>query len=108
MARGSAPLALKHVLAQLLATCPEDEVRNGDRALTLAQEVFQQEQTLDHAETLAMALAEVGDFAAAIELQKRIVAESGRQGQSELARRAERWLESYQRGEPVRAPWQGE
>lgn len=107
LSQPSAPLALKHVLAQLLAACPDAEVRDGDRALVLAQEVFQQEQTLDHAETMAMALAEVGKFAEAVELQSQVVAEAKRMGQADLAKRAQSRLEKYQRDEPVRSPWQG-
>jgi len=103
----TAPLALKHVLAQLLAGCPDPEVRDGQRALVLAQEVFQREQTLDHAETVAMALAEVGRFEEAVDLQGRVVAEADRAGLPDVAARARGRLTKYQRGEPVRAPWQG-
>ena len=80
MALPAAPLAFQHVLAQLLAGCPDPEVRDGERALTLAQEVFEREQTLDHAETVAMALAESGRFEEAVDLQGRVVAEADRAG----------------------------
>jgi len=103
----TAPLAFKHVLAQLLAACPDPEIRDGQRALILAQEVFQQEQTLDHAETVAMALAEVGRFEEAIDLQGRVVAEADRAGLSDVAARARARLAKYQQGMPVREPWQG-
>ncbi len=103
----SAPLAFKHVLAQLLAGCPEEEVRNGQRALILAQEVFQAEQTLDHAQTVAMALAETGRFEEAADLQARVVEQADRAGMPEVAKLARARLAKYQRGEAVRAPWLG-
>ena len=71
----------------------------------MAEAVFQADSTLEHAETLAMALAEMGRFDEAIELQTRVVTESERRGQSAVASRASRRLESYQRGEPYRSPW---
>ena len=105
--QSSAPLAFKHVLAQLLAGCPDAEMRDGQRALVLAQEVFQREQTLDHAETVAMALAETGRFEEAVDLQGQVVAEADRAGLPEIAARARVRLAKYQQGEPVRAPWLG-
>jgi len=107
MALPTAPLAFQHVLAQLLAGCPDPEVRDGQRALALAQEVFQREQTLDHAETVAMALAESGRFEEAVDLQSQVVAEANRAGLADVAARARGRLAKYQQGEPVRAPWLG-
>jgi len=103
----AAPLAFQRVLAQLLAGCPDPEVRDGQRALSLAQDLFQREQTLDHAETVAMALAETGRFEEATDLQARVVAEAERSGMAEVVTRAKARLAKYQRGEPVRSPWLG-
>ena len=98
-------VAIAHALARLLATSPDPVVRDGPRAVGMAEAVFQAESTLEHAETLAMALAEIGRFEEAIELQNQVVSESQRRGQAAVTNRATRRLESYQRGEPYRSPW---
>ncbi len=98
-------LELRHALARLLATCPDAAARDGARALALAEEVFRQQQTLEHAETLAMAYAELGRFAEAVEWQRRILAESGRRGATARLGVLEARLAAYERGEPCRAPW---
>jgi len=100
-------LPLKHLLARLLATVPDDAVRDGDRSVELAQEVFDQVTSVDHAETLAMAWAESGDFDEAIRWQQRaldLLPEGADPGQSEAARRR---LEQYQSGQACREPWKG-
>ena len=98
--------ALRHLLARLLAACPEAEVRDGQRAVTLAQAVFQAEPSLDHAETLAMALAEAGQTADASQLQRRVVEELERAGAPPaLVARARARLGTYESGQPARAPW---
>ena len=100
-------VALTHALARLLATCPDVEIRDGQRAVTLADSVLRSGFSFEHAETLAMALAEMGRFDEAVNLQSRIVAEAQRLGEMDVAARAERRLAAYQRGEPLRAPWKG-
>ena len=55
--------AFAHALARLLAAAPDDRVRNGQRALTLVQDMLRNQQpTPDVGETMAMALAEVGQY----------------------------------------------
>ncbi len=51
---------LSHALARLLAACPDRTVRDGARALPLAQAVWQAQPTAAHARTVALALAELG------------------------------------------------
>jgi tetratricopeptide (TPR) repeat protein len=98
--------AISQSLARLLATCPDDSVRDGARALELAREVMQEQQTLEHAETLAMALAEVGDFEGAVELQRQIVAQRQQlPGETPAVERSRRLLEIYMAGGKARAPW---
>ncbi len=63
------------------------------------------QQTLDHGETIGMALAELGRFEDAAEWQGRIVADAERQGLNELLPSLRARLFQYQRQEPVRAPW---
>ena len=64
---------IAHVLARLLAAVPDPTLRDGDRALNLALRVHQAESNLEHAETVALALAASGDCPKAIEWQEQIV-----------------------------------
>jgi hypothetical protein len=61
---------LSHALARLLAACPDKSVRDGARALPLAQAVWQAQPTAAHARTVALALAELGRCAEAAQWQR--------------------------------------
>ncbi len=98
---------LVHLLARILATAPEPEVRDGERAVALATEALQASVNVDHAETLAMAYAEVGEWAKAVEWQRRVVDRASERGfPPERVERIRGRLERYERGEPTRAPWE--
>ncbi len=98
-------LAVAHLLARVLAASPDPAVRDGERALEIAERVLRRESTVEHAETLAMALAEVGRSAQAITWQQQVMARLDPVAQPERVAAARARLESYQRGEPVRSPW---
>jgi tetratricopeptide (TPR) repeat protein len=100
-------LPLSHLLARFLATCPDPAMRDGKRALELATTVLRREQTLPHAATVAMALAELGRFEDAAGLQRRILGESAAAWTPGLEAQGRRWLELYESRQPVRAPWEG-
>ena len=101
-------LALSHTLARLLATSPDGVVRDGNRALELSRRLLEQRQTLDYAETVGMALAEVGRFDEAVEWQRGVLEQSRRQGSSaQSVTLSERYLSLYEQRRPVRAPWLG-
>jgi tetratricopeptide (TPR) repeat protein len=99
-----APLA--DLLARLLATCPEGAVRDGRRAVAIAEQVVEIAPTVDHTETLAMALAEAGRWDEAVAAQRRALSLEKANGQANSDRRLRR-LAFYERREPVRAPWLG-
>jgi hypothetical protein len=61
------------MLAYLLTTSPELQLRNGARALELAQRVYEATGGVHHGALVAMALAEVGRCNEALELQKRLI-----------------------------------
>jgi hypothetical protein len=63
-----------NLLARILATSTEASLRNGPRALILSQTLFQKAPSPNVGETLAMALAETGDFEAAKTLQSQTIA----------------------------------
>jgi tetratricopeptide (TPR) repeat protein len=104
IAATSGERSLLHLLARVLATSRESAVRDGRRALDLARQVLAAESTIEHAETVAMALAEVGDFDEAVAWQEQIVANLGGPSSPRAAEAAAR-LALYRRAEPSRAPW---
>ena len=92
-------------LARLLAASPDARVRNGRRALALVQEVVADHKTTAVAETMAMALAELGEFRGAVEWQQVAIDVARDAGQADLADRMAVNLEDYRRGRPCRTPW---
>ena len=95
---------LDTLLARLLATSPDGQVRNGREALAIALRLMTDRPSIEHAETVAMALAEVGEFERAAELQRQLIAEVERRGASPTDGQRQR-LRSYLANEPVREPW---
>ena len=100
-----AELPLRHALARLLATAEDPEVRDGARALELAEEVFRTSPSIEHGETLAMAYAELGRFEEARAWQERVIGRAEEVGRTELLPELRRRLAAYRAGRPVRAPW---
>lgn len=94
---------LTHTLARLLATCSDSAVRDGRRALDLARTAFSLEGSLDHAETVAMALAELGHFEEAIKWQQGLMQRATVSGDQALLRRLATRLRLYENRRPVRA-----
>ena len=92
----------------MLAACPDDSVRDGPRALALAEELMSAEPTLSNAETLAMALAEVGRFAEAAEWQRRLLDEAARLGHDDERQRLHQGLALYESRRPFRYPGEDE
>ncbi|MYB20757.1 MAG: tetratricopeptide repeat protein [Holophagales bacterium] len=99
--------ALDHLdtlLARLLAASPAPGTRNGVEALTIAQRLMAERPTIQHAETLAMALAEIGDFERAVSMQRQVLAEVSRRGDEPTTGQEQR-LRAYLNNEPAREPW---
>ena len=65
-------------LARLLASSPDMSLRDGQRALDIAMAVNDAEPGPAHAETVALALAELGRCGDAVEWMKRGVASAER------------------------------
>ncbi|HVS03592.1 MAG TPA: tetratricopeptide repeat protein [Thermoanaerobaculia bacterium] len=101
-AGGDAELAA--LLVRVLAAAPDPAVRDGGRAVTLAQRLLAARRSAEHAELLAMALAESGDFDQAAALQQQLVAQARAAGRRAEAERLEAALARYRRGEPWRLP----
>ena len=98
-----------HARARLLAAAPDDGVRDGARALALVEGlVTDGYRTAGVAETMAMALAELGRFPEAVEWQGRAMQVAAGAGEAAVARGMSANLALYQRDEPCRTPWRDE
>ena len=95
------PLAV----ARLLAASPDPRVRDGTEALALAQAVEATLKTTAVAETMAMALAELGRFGEAVEWQRAAMAGAAAAGQAGASQRMAVNLALYRLGRPCRTPW---
>jgi tetratricopeptide (TPR) repeat protein len=105
MTRNPDEPAFSQALARLLAASPDPQVRDGQRAFDVAQTLVKVHQTTSVAETMAMALAEIGRFDAAIEWQRLAMSVAADAGHAEAAQRMAANLALYQRHEPCRTPW---
>lgn len=89
---------LQELLARHLASSPLTAVRDGARAVEVAEALDAGGRTPATLETLAMAYAQRGDFARAVELQERLLASLEGQAASASALAAN--LELYRQGRP--------
>ena len=78
------------------------------RALALAEPLYRGYPSPEHAELVAMARAELGDFAAASEQQQRALALATMEGRWYLLPRLAANQERFRAGRPCREPWSGE
>lgn len=97
-------LSLRHALARLLASCPVDTVRDGEKALELSLQVFERRPGLEHGQTVAMAYAELGRFDMALHWQEKMLQEIERRGEDEALPAARERLALYADGEAYRDP----
>lgn len=89
-----------HHAARLLATCPEEAVRDGEKAVILAKRAVRLKKARDTLDTLAAAYAEAGRFKEAVKIQTKALALLG-PGSAALREYRKR-LEQYRRDRPVR------
>lgn len=87
------------VLSRHLAAANDHAVRDGARAVELAEKVYAAAPTLASMETLAMAHAEAGDFARAVEWQERLLARAAEE-EGEVPERLSANLELYRSRRP--------
>ena len=95
----------QHALARLLAAAPDDVVRDGRQAQTIVEGLLNTLKTLEVGETLAMALAEQGQFADAVSIQRDVLNAARQGGFAKEATRMAANLRRYERRQPCREPW---
>jgi tetratricopeptide (TPR) repeat protein len=95
----------KIALARVLATSTDDHVRDGQKAIAITQELFKGQRTTVLGETIAMALAEYGDYPQAIAIQRDVMAAAQKAGMTAQLPRMEQNLALYERHQPCRTPW---
>jgi tetratricopeptide (TPR) repeat protein len=92
--------------ALMLAACPDGSVRNGARAIELAQQANTLTNGQDPSilDTLAAAHAEAGQFAEALRIARRAYQLAVQQGKLELAKSIQDKISLYEKGIPYREP----
>ena len=93
-----------HALARLLATAPDDRVRDGPRAMSIVQELFKTQKTTQLGETMAMTLAELGDYKEAAAIQRGVMAAARDAGFNDVVKRMTANLRLYEQRRPSRTP----
>ena len=91
-------------LAWLLATSPDGSIRDGKRAVELAEQTMQLSNGKDAncLRTLAAAYSEVGRFSEAVALAQQAAALATMQGKTDVANRLKKDLVLYQEQVPLR------
>lgn len=92
--------------AYALATCPEDELRDGAKALQIARRLVAEARSAQPAylDTLAAAYAELGEFDKAVEASRKALALlANREMSEEVIAAFQENLDLYRAGRPVRA-----
>ena len=93
-----------HALAWTLSTFPDATVRNGARAVQIAEKACEQSDYQDPIllDTLAAAYAETGDFHAALRVAQKAAELAGIQHQQTLVSQITNRLQFYKAGQPYR------
>jgi hypothetical protein len=94
-----------HALARLLAAAPDDRVRDGRGALKLIDQLVKGEQSLELAETTAMALAEAGRYKEAVAVQRDALSAATSSRLTAAEQRIGNNLRLYEGGKPCRVPF---
>jgi tetratricopeptide (TPR) repeat protein len=96
---------LARALAELLAACPDRSVRDGERALELAEAAYRARPDGEVAEVVAMALAEAGRYEEAAAVIGQLLARAEQLAAPAAVReRLAAARERYARGEAARLP----
>jgi tetratricopeptide (TPR) repeat protein len=92
------------MLAYLLAASPQYELRNGARALELAQLVYKATGLLNHGVIVALALAELGRCDEASAWLRLMTTKASEAGKSDVVEKLRAQLDRTERARPCRPP----
>lgn len=90
------------MLAYLLAASPQLDLRNGARALELAQRVYEATGFLQHGAVVPMALAELGRCGEAAEWVRKLITKAEQERKPELLAKLKADLLLYDKKQPCR------
>lgn len=93
---------IAYALARILGLCPDQSLRDGERALDLALRVFEARNTVEYAVTVAGILAELDRCEEAAEWQRGALKAGEEAGHEELVRQLRVALARYEAGPPCR------
>ena len=99
-------LDITNALARVLATAPDPRARDGERAYTLGNELLKASKRTEVGETIAMALAELGEYNRAAAIQRGVIQAAQQAGLAAEAARMTINLRLYEDSQPCRRPWQ--
>lgn len=98
--------AFSHALARVCAAAPDASVRDGRRALALIDPLIRAgQQSTDIGETIAMAMAELGEFEQAVRYQEQVVSVVRASGNNGLLPLMGERLAAYRASRAWREPW---
>jgi tetratricopeptide (TPR) repeat protein len=95
-------------LARLLAAAPDDGVRDGRRSVALTEKLLKESQAIEVGETMAMGLAEIGEFGEAVRIQRELIAAARSGGRSDLVAPLQENLRLYENRKASRTPWRNQ
>jgi protein O-mannosyl-transferase len=90
------------MLAFLLAASPQTDLRNGTRALELAQLAYKSTGAVEHGALVVMALGELGRCSEARELLLKLITSAESAHQTDLLTKLRASLKQYEAGPPCR------
>ena len=98
---------LRLALARLLAACPDKSLRDGSRAVRLVDQLLKSNTSpdLELLETYGMAIASVGRFREAADLQRRMIDELAKMRRNDLIADLQINLGLYEHGQVCSLPW---
>lgn len=97
---------LQDALVRVLAASADDAVRDGQRALAMAETLSQAFTRTETLESLAMAFAEQKRFPQAVQAQRMAIQAAQQQGLTTWLAHLNANLNRYQQQQPCRAPWE--
>ncbi len=96
---------LSHALARLLAAAPDPRARDGQQAMAIMQGLLKAQRTLELRQTMAMTLAELGEYEEAANWQREAITAARQSGREDLMPRLQDNLKLYENRQPCRTPW---